>query len=62
LVWHAPRTETTSLNRTTQRAIAALLVALVAALGAIAPVTAAARVPKVALLVGPVGEAITGRY
>src|SRR5690349_954796 len=56
------RTETTSLNRTTQRAIAALLVGLVAALGAIAPVAAAARVPKVAVVVGPVGDSITPRY
>src|SRR5215218_1238726 len=55
-------TETTSLNRTTQRALAALLIGMVVALAAFAPVAAAARVPKVAIVVGPVGDVITGRY
>ena len=63
LVWHAPgRTETSSLNRTTQRVLAALLIGLLVALGAFAPVAAASRVPKVALIVGPVGDTITPRY
>ena len=35
---------------------------MLVALGAFAPVAAAARVPKVALIVGPVGDTITARY
>jgi hypothetical protein len=56
------RTETTSLKRSAQPALVALLVGMLVALGAFAPVTAAARVPKVALIVGPVGDTITARY
>ncbi len=40
---------------------AALLMGVMVALGAVAPVAAATRVPKVALIVGPVGD-ITPRY
>ena len=56
------RTETTSLKRSVQPALVALLVGMLVALGAFAPVAAAARVPKVALIVGPVGDTITARY
>src|SRR6187200_702475 len=56
------RTETTSLKRSAQPAVVALLVGVLLALGAFAPVAAAARVPKVALIVGPVGDTITPRY
>jgi hypothetical protein len=42
--------------------IASLLMGVMVALGAIAPVAAVTRVPKVALIVGPVGPEITARY
>ena len=45
-----------------QPALVALLVGVLVALGAFAPVVAAARVPKVAIVVGPVGDTITARY
>ena len=51
----------TSLDTKAQRGIAALLVGIVLALGAIAPVAASGRVPKVAIIVGPVGG-ITANY
>ena len=56
------RTETTSLNAVAQRGIGRAAGRLLVALGAFAPVAAAARVPKVALIVGPVGDTITARY
>lgn len=44
-----------------QRAITALLAGILLAVGAIAPVAASSRVPKVALVVGPVGS-LTSEY
>lgn len=56
-----PLREATSLDRKGQPAIAALLIGILVALGAFAPVAATTRVPKVALIVGPVGS-LTPRY
>ena len=51
-----PRQGDGSLDRWLRAALAALLIALVGRDGAVAPVAAAARVPKVAVIVGPVGR------
>jgi hypothetical protein len=50
-----------SLNRIARATAVALLVSILGAVGAIAPVSAAARVPKVVLLVGPAGG-VTASY
>jgi hypothetical protein len=56
-----PRQGDGSLNRWLRAALAALLIALIGAAGGVAPVAAAARVPKVAIIVGPAGD-VTPRY
>ncbi|HEX5827340.1 MAG TPA: hypothetical protein VFY23_07455 [Candidatus Limnocylindrales bacterium] len=53
--------EAVSLKTKVQPVLAALLVGVLLSLGAFAPVAAASRVPKVAIVVGPVGD-ITPRY
>ena len=50
-----------SLNRIARATVVALLVSILGAVGAIAPVEAAARVPKVVLIVGPAGG-VTSSY
>jgi hypothetical protein len=50
-----------SLNRIARATAVALLVSILGAAGAIAPVSAAARVPKVVLVVGPAGG-VTASY
>ena len=59
--WIPSVTEAASLNRNVQPALAALLVGILLALGAFSPAVAAPHVPKVALIVGPVGS-VTARY
>jgi hypothetical protein len=49
------------LNRLARATLVALLVGLVSTLGAIAPARAAARVPRVVFIVGPVGD-LTAAY
>ncbi len=49
-----------SLNRIARATLVAILVGVLGALGAIAPVLAAARVPKVVVIVGPVGSLTPG--
>lgn len=56
-----PATEEASLDRWLRATVVALLIALAGTTGAVAPAAAAARVPKVALIVGPVGS-ITDTY
>lgn len=51
-----------SLDRIARTALAALLLVAMALPGAAAPVIAAPPVPKVVLVVGPVGDVITPRY
>jgi len=50
-----------SLNRIVRATVVALLISILGATGAIAPVAAAARVPKVVLIVGPAGK-VTASY
>ena len=50
-----------SLNRIVRATVVALLISIIGAAGAIAPVVAAARVPKVVLIVGPSGK-VTASY
>ena len=50
-----------SLNRFVRATLVAILVGALSSLGAIAPALAAARVPKVVLIVGPVGS-LTSSY